>query len=41
MDAAELAKLTVPPFPWEDDDNLKPVIEDDPLLLFGKSPGHT
>ena len=27
--------MAVPPFPWEDDSNLKPVVEDDPLLFFG------
>jgi len=35
MDAAELLKVAVPPFPWDDDSNLKPVIEDDPMLFFG------
>jgi len=35
MDIAELLNVAVPPFPWEDDSNLKPVIEDDPLLFFG------
>ncbi|XP_065904180.1 protein arginine N-methyltransferase 3-like isoform X2 [Dysidea avara] len=34
IDAAELLKMAVPPFPWEDDSNLKPVVEDDPLLFF-------
>ena len=32
----ELVKVaTIQPFPWEDDINLKPIIEDDPLLQYG------
>ena len=32
----ELLKMAAnPPFPWEDDIYLKPIVEDDPLLQFG------
>jgi len=32
----ELVKVaTIQPFPWENDINLKPIIEDDPLLQYG------
>lgn len=32
----ELLKMAAnPPFPWEDDVYLKPIVEDDPLLQFG------